>query len=192
MPVFTSSNPVVVGQATKKTHYDKVFDNTLWLYDETIIRPKQIHRNTTAVAVSGASEQDLMSWSIPGGTLANDGEKLIVLARFTFAADTDSRLVKAVYGAVSFSTLSFSGNADIRFGEITLEVVRLGATSQDVYAWGTHRKRFGAAADNVLGYGEHAAGSETLGGAVTVKFRGDGDNADDIVQREMRVFWCPA
>lgn len=33
MPTFNATNPVAVGLATKKDHYDRVFDNTLALYD---------------------------------------------------------------------------------------------------------------------------------------------------------------
>jgi len=33
MPTFNATNPVSVGLATKKDHYDRVFDNTVSLYD---------------------------------------------------------------------------------------------------------------------------------------------------------------
>jgi len=68
---FTDPSPVVVGAATKKSFWDKVYENTFWLRDNT---QRCLWRSTTPVANVGAGADVLMSYTLPADTLVNGME----------------------------------------------------------------------------------------------------------------------
>ena len=72
---FTSTNPVTVGSATKKPHYDAVFDNTLALKQGDVARNQERLAAIATPALSNAgdavvhfnSTRKLLEASLNGG-----------------------------------------------------------------------------------------------------------------------------
>lgn len=127
----------------------------------------------------GTGEDDLMTYTVPAGTLAQDGDYIDFVMSFSVAANST---LKVYYGATQlFSFAALSADAVYR---VTGQVVRTGATTQ--------RATFqlnGGSTVNVVGYQTPA---ETLSGTVVLKATGEGTSNNDIVQTLMTVKYFPS
>jgi hypothetical protein len=86
---------------------------------------------TGAPVGSGAdtTEDTLQSYSLPGGTLANVGDRIRITAGGTFINNTDSKIARVRFGPSQFQT-AVSSNASNTSWQITLEVQKTGANAQ--------------------------------------------------------------
>lgn len=137
------------------------------------------HTNVTDVGNVGAGEDDLMTKSVDAGLLAADKEFLEFTATFTV---TDNVTIKTFFGATQL--VSFAGTSANSNYHITGRIFRTGAATQkavgEVYAGTTFIGAF------------RALPTETLSGAVTFKYTGEGDTNNDVVQTTSTIKWFPA
>ena len=132
--------------------------------------------NTTDAGNVGAGEDDLITYSVPAGTLANDGDYIEFTMTFTFAANANSKQIKVYFGATAIYT---SGARLQNDGTLTVtgRVIRTGAATQKAaIEVSTNTVNF----DDVAFY---STAAETLSGAITLKATGEGVSNDDIVQK---------
>lgn len=139
----------------------------------------------TDAANSGTSETDLMSYTLPAGQLANDGDRIEILGSFQYAANANTKTLKFKFGSYSAtwgSSEVTSSGGPVKF---TATIIRTSATTQKIVwefspQFGTHST-------------VNSTGSETLSGAVTLKFTGESNTAsNDITQKTMTVTYYPA
>ncbi len=85
--------------------------------------------NDTAVANTDGTLTTMISFTLPGGTLANDGDMIEIENLSTMANDTDLKLTAVIFGGTTVNTRSgVADQALRRYGRTT--VTRLSATSQ--------------------------------------------------------------
>lgn len=143
--------------------------------------------NTTDVGNVTTGEDNLMSLALAAGLLAVDGDRLEIEAAFALAATADAKTIKFYFGAsAQYSTGALAINNGVMV--IRATVIRTGAATQDVLVT--------AASNNALLttalLAAYTTAAETLSGAVTVKFTGEGTNTNDIIQKVMTVKFYPA
>lgn len=179
---------VNVDGATLETSAD-----TLRVKDGGITAPKlatgvgarPLALNTTAVGNALTGEDDLMTYSLPGGTLSATGARVEIQAFGTFAANANVKQVKLYFGAtVLYATGAVAANAGA--WQLRAVVIRTGAATQIAIA--------DVASGNALivAGATYATPAETLSGAVTIKATGEGVSNDDISQKGMIVTYYPA
>lgn len=64
MPVFNATNPVSIGAATKKDHFDRAFDNILVLRDGGIAMAGQAAGGEDVVLSSNASQLKVLAMGL--------------------------------------------------------------------------------------------------------------------------------
>lgn len=135
-----------------------------------------LHNNVTSDAVTGSGAEDLMTYSVPAGTLSTDGSYIEVKAVFNFV--TTGQTITIDFGGtsvVSYTSVN-TGNYYVE-GTIT----RTGAATQMAY--------FKVVGEDNAVYITTPA--ETLSGAITLKGTGDGIGAGDITQYQLNVKYFP-
>lgn len=137
----------------------------------------RIYTNLVDVGNVGTGEDDLMSYPLKANALDADGKGVRITAYFTLAANANTKTAKFHIGSTSITLRSAADNA--KQWEVVVEVYRVGAASQFVTA------RVISSSDNVNAV--KASATETLSGAVTLKFTGEGTSDNDIVQNKMVV-----
>lgn len=143
--------------------------------------PRRLHTNVTPDAVSDGTLQDLMAYTVPGGTLATDGSYLHVVASGQTAANGNAKVVTLNWGSYTVDYLTgVINNLD---WVIEGWIIRLSATTQLVVSKGGWN-------GNML-YCQEGSGTETLSGGVVVKCTGDGVAASDITQTSLLVEYYP-
>lgn len=153
--------------------------------------PCVLHTDTTEVGNVGSGEDDLMSHTLPGGTLANDGDEIIVIAGFK-GNGTDNVIATFKFGSTNLTV--YSGGSIV------------GTTSWAIYAE-LRIVRIGSSSQMMIGIIEESASSKNLKSAITsnpnedtssditIKFTGQNNSdtsSDAIVQTYMKVKFDPA
>ena len=141
-----------------------------------------LHVNTTPVGNVGAGEDDLITYTLPGGTLATNGDSLLCTFAGTTAANTNAKTGKLYFGASSSSLLSTS-SAGVTYWKMQMLVVRTGAATQRVVMWGGNN-----GADI---YNQYFDATETLSGNITIKATGTGVSNDDVIAKFLTVEYLP-
>lgn len=131
------------------------------------------YSSVTDAPNSGTGETNLHSYSVPANTLSADGQCLRWHAHVSLAANGNTKTIKCYFGSTSVTIYTGTGSG-LQF-LIEFYVWRLGATSQRITA-----TRVGSGATT---FAATATSSETLSGAVTMKFTGQGGASSDIIQR---------
>jgi hypothetical protein len=146
---------------------------------------------TTAADNTGSSETTLISQSVAAGTLQNTGDRLHVKAVFVFAANGNSKEVRAYFGTsgtpvFDTSSLSFDGSTL----SVDLTITRTGASTENVDATATVS---GSVAPILGSAGAYfTTASQTLSSALTFKFTGQGGASGDVTQEQMFIEYLPA
>jgi hypothetical protein len=138
----------------------------------------QLTYNTTAAGNVGTGEDDLMSYSVPGGTLASNGNVLEFVASGTITSNINAKRIRVKFGA---ATIFDTGAAGIPVSAtidwvIQGRIIRTGATTQVCVVWMNTNN------GTLAAYADHSTASETLSGAVTLKITGEAVSNDDISQ----------
>lgn len=129
----------------------------------------------------GAGEDDLFTYTLPGGTLWRNGQGIEIQAFGTTAANGNNKRLKVYFGAtVVADTGAVAANTDE--WNVVVRVYRRGATVQ--YSIITASKFNGAP---ITGTTTFTAPAETLSGDITIKCTGEATSNDDIVQRGLVV-----
>lgn len=138
--------------------------------------PKVLSSIYTDAGNIGSGEDDLSSYSIPGGTLSADGDFLDFTFTVTFAANTNNKQVKLYFGG---TTVYASGAQAQNAGTMELvgRVIRTGATSQRISV------SVRSNTTNFPDVAEYTTATETLSGSVTLKATGEATADNDIVQK---------
>jgi hypothetical protein len=115
-------------------------------------------------ATTGTSEETLDSFSVPAGTLANDGDYLRVKGRCIVAGNANSKTLSLKFGATTVATLAVASNGESWDFEAVIR--RSGAATQ--VASGRVVKGTTSAFSTANGQFDEATPAETLSGAVTL------------------------
>ncbi len=134
--------------------------------------------NTTAVGNVNTGEDDLMTYSVPAGTLAVDGDSLEISAWGTYAANANSKTIKLKFGATTIINI---GAAASGTWVIRATIVRTSDSTQQCFI--TLVTDSTTPADTA----KYTAAAETLTNDITLKFTGTATATDDIIQRGMKV-----
>lgn len=129
-----------------------------------------------------ATEDDLMSFSVPGATMINNGDALDFIAEFDMAANAHNKTIKVKFGATTILTL---GPVAQNGGHVIIrgQVLRTAAATQRCMA--TVNTTDGAAASTSAC--DSVTAAENLAGAVLFKFTGQTGVAtpNDVLQNSM-------
>lgn len=149
------------------------------MYDNSL--EGTVSLNTTSTAgIAGTSEQTLLSYSLPAGSLLSNGQSLRIKAYFTHAANTNNVTFKLYFGTSSISSgvLATSGETC----ELSLDVIRTGAATQLVWADGAISTGPAILAPALT------SGTDDLTAAVTIKGTVTGGTSGvDGTQKLLRV-----
>lgn len=142
-------------------------------------RRKVLSMITTAVGNVGGGTDDLMSFSLPAGTLGTDGQTLSIKVWGTTAGNANNKTVTLNFGAtvLTLNPTTAAPNAQNWYAEIL--ITRTGAATQIATGFCS----FGAVFQTVFS----ASPTETLSGAITIKGTGAATADNDIVQRGMCI-----
>ena len=140
--------------------------------------------NTTDVGNVGTGVDDLMSFSVPAGTMSTNGDYIDFSFTFTFAANANNKTVRVVYGGTEI----YNSTAQAQNGgsmEVVGKIIRTGATTQKVIV--------SVSTDGTLytDLANYTTAAETLSGAVTLKATGEATSNDDIVNTILTVKYYP-
>lgn len=136
--------------------------------------------STSAVGNIGTGEDNLITYSVPAGTLATDGDVIEIIAWGTFAANGNSKTLKLYFGAtVLVSTGAVAFNA--KDWVVRATVVRTGAATQEAIGQAS------TSDTSAPLFVDQTTPAETLSGAVTVKCTGEGTADSDIMQEGLVV-----
>jgi hypothetical protein len=139
----------------------------------------------TDVANSGTSETDLMSYTLPAGTLANNGDRIEIEGWFTIAANANTKTLKWKFGSNIITLGSSLFTASGGFIKFKTTIIRVDGTNQKMMY--EFFPQFGSAFPAVT------SATQTLSGAITLKFTGtSGTASSDITQNSMTVTYYPA
>lgn len=133
--------------------------------------------NTTPVSNAGTAETDLMTYSLAANSLSANLKALRVTAWGSFAANANSKQVRAYFGTTSL--LLVNGTHNNLAWRVTFEIIRTGAATQIMSGEG----KVSTVAPIVL----NGSPTETLSGAVTIKITGQGGAGSDVTQLAMIV-----
>jgi hypothetical protein len=141
-----------------------------------------MHVDSTPVGNVGSGNDDLITYSLPAGTLANDGDTLRCIFSGTFAANANTKTGTIYFGASNSLVISNS-SAGVLYWLAEMIVTRLSATTQLIHIRGNSNA--GAL------YNQWISGAETLANAITIKVVGSATSNDDIVQKGLTVEYLP-
>lgn len=141
--------------------------------------------NTTDVGNVGTGEDDLMTYSIPAGTLSADGDYVEFNMTFKFAANANNKQVKVKYGGTTFYASGAQADND---GEmvITGKIIRTGAAAQDIMFTQVNNGTL------FTDLSDYVTATETLSGAVILKATGEATSNDDILMKILTIKYFPA
>jgi hypothetical protein len=136
----------------------------------------------TAVGTpANTTETDLQTYSLPAGTLSNNGQGVRIRASGTYAATTRSRAARLYFGATVIASSGPTPTSTLTNWFLDIIVHRTGATSQ--LGSGISINNFVNSGTNTAGAARSTPG-ETLSGAVTIKVTGQSGGsavANDVV-----------
>lgn len=140
----------------------------------------RLYGEVGAVGNVGAGEDDLMSYTIPAGTLS-DHDEILVRAVGINGANTVNHTVKSYVNGQEQRSLVSNGNNEPWVGEI--RIMRISATSVRVWSWISYT------GNGVF----QSSGTETVSdldsNGLAIKFTGEdaGSNDNGVVQHALTV-----
>lgn len=143
--------------------------------------------NTSAVGNVGAGEDDLITYTVPGGTLGTDGDVLEFVASGTIANNVNAKRIRVYLGT---DLLFDTGAAGIPISaaidwEIDGRIIRTGATTQKaIVKLETNNSTLAVSCD-------YTTPTRTLANNQTLKLTGEAVNDNDISQELLLVKWIP-
>jgi hypothetical protein len=148
----------------------------------------RLNTDVADVGNVGTGEDDLMTYELPAGTLAVDGQAVQVTAWGTFATNANVKLVRAYFGATGV-LLTIGGHQPSNAGwRAQFTIIRTGATAQVLVGQNIERD---AAGSSFVFTPAEATPAETLADAITIKMTGEATSNNDIVQQGMMVVHLP-
>lgn len=122
-----------------------------------------VNSQVNDAASSGTGETDAHSYTVPGGMLTRNGDKLIVRAHGTATSQANAKTIKVKFGSATLTLINALAS-DIGSYRLEVHITRLSATTQRIDG-------FLIAGTNVSGanISVSTTGSETLSGSVALK-----------------------
>jgi hypothetical protein len=134
--------------------------------------------NSTDVGNVGGGEDDLMTFLVPAGLLANDGDSIWFETEFTTSENANSKELKLYFGSdviYDASSLSAAGGSMVVMGRI----IRTGAATQKIM--------FSVTSLNDPDTSSFSSATQTLSSAIVFKATGTAVADNDIVQKLMFI-----
>jgi len=159
----------------------------------TISLANTLYSDSVDVGNVGGGVDTLKTYSLAGGTLSSNGQRVKITAWGTFAANANPKDLRMVFGgtAILDTTALVFGVASVKDWRIEATVMRTGATSQEAFTIFTSNDLSVLA--TTMDFTEPA---ETLSGAVGISCTGEDSGGvpldDSIVQEGMIVEILPA
>lgn len=137
--------------------------------------------NTSQVGNVDAGEDNLMTFTVPGGSLGTNGDSVKFEAAGTFAATVANKRIRAYFGStVLFDTgvlaLTLAGD-----WTMTGRIIRTGSGTEVAIV------RINTSQTAMLAFATYTAPTETLSGDLVLKVTAEATNTNDIVQKLMVV-----
>lgn len=154
---------------------------------------KVIADTGTTFQNTGAGEDNLMTYSVPGATLAADGDSLEFVAAGTVAANTNNKRIRVRFGSgavtLVFDTESLTMAAAAQDWVLRGRLIRTGATN--CIGFGELTLELGST--GVKSFASMELGiNHTLANAGTLKVTGEATANADIIQNTFLIHYLPA
>lgn len=152
-----------------------------------------LHTNVTPVnSTATTAEQDLMTYTLPAGTLAVDGQGLRIIAAGQYGATARSKQIDFYFGSNHSITFTASVSSANHW-RIDVQIFRKGATTQVMTSLAT--VGIAGANENNVHRSRTFFPAQTLSGALTIKCTAtvaSGAAASDVIQDLMQIQLVPA
>lgn len=188
IPSASSTNRGVVTTSTQDIAGRKTFLDTPYFEPGSVAAGAltaravgRIHTDTVDVSMTGTTETDLMTYTLPANSLANDGDVLRVRASFITTATGGNKTLAFYLGTSTVACISTWGGSNQPVF-VDLDVVRTGGATQEVF--GTTTVAVYGASTTVSCIRSVGSFTATLSNANVVKFTGDGAGASDGITQE--------
>lgn len=137
--------------------------------------------NTTAVGNVWTGEDDLITYSVSGGTLSTNGDYLTFDVSGTVSNSINAKRIRIKFWSTTIFDTGPSGIPMSTAFDWTSrwEIIRTSATTFKANVY------FNSAVASLSSYAEYTLGTETLANALVLKMTGEATTNDDIVQETM-------
>lgn len=169
---FTDPSPVVVGAATKKSFWDKVYENTFWLRDNRGVLDYQ----HTPVGNVGTGWDQLMSYVLPAERCDVVGKGIRFTALGSKANNANSKAIRVKFAGVTLGEIPASTVAN-RSWRWTGEFMNGGAGGCQASSVYSETDSSGTGKTIVCNY---EWGPPDWATALTLEFQAEGVATDDI------------
>jgi hypothetical protein len=156
--------------------------------DGTLVAPQTLSSQTGSVANVAATETTLFTYTIIGGKLATNGQRIRLTATGTHTAAAATKLFKLHFGGTSAAILANAFNSAAGSWVFEAIITRLSATTQSMW---TRFLEWQTGSANMVHYGPRAAPAETLSGTVVVKITGQATNNGELTGTDFVVEFLP-
>ena len=144
---------------------------------------RRLNVDTTKVSNVGSGEDDLITYSMPANTLANNGESVKIDAFGTTAANGNNKTIKLYLGSTELTSAT-AGTPNDQDWEIVALIIRTGAaTGKSIVEYKSN-----TSSDNTIDY---VSLTEDFTTALTIKCTGEGVADSDIVQEALLIDLIP-
>ena len=128
------------------------------------------------VGTTGATEDDLFTFTLPGNTLATDGQAIRVSGLCTFAANGNTKVLRAYYGTAALAIVDAAVNVASAQGVYEFIIIRTGVGTQLLH--GSCGVSAQGAAGNI--YADSFNGTQDETTDLVIKLTGQGTADDDV------------
>lgn len=143
--------------------------------------------SVTQTGNAAATETNLFSFTVPGGTLAAAGDSLEFAAAGRFAATASTnKVIKVIYGA---TTIYDSGSLAITTANswsLRGSVTQVSLTVQKTEVV------ISTSSSVLVSFATYATAAEDLSTAIVLRVRGNGTNVSDVIGERWKVLRSPA
>ena len=139
--------------------------------------------DTTQTGNVGTGEDTLFTYSLPAGTLAANGDSVVITVSGTYANTLNDKRLKVKFGGTTIVNVNDTSTSN-GVWSARIEIIRTGATSQKCSAI-----FLSSTTTNDTAFYEVSA--ETLSGTVTILVTGEATSNDDIVGEMFKVKFEP-
>lgn len=184
-----NTSPIKLTNGTRNTTAEEgaiEMDNGLYFSKKNAVRMGlggTLNSQYTNVGNVGGGEDDLMTYSIPAGTLSNDGDYLEFSMEIQFTG-ANTKTLRIYFGSQQLIGSNNSGTS-VAFFSIKGTITRTGASAQRIDL------SMVSSSATYAHLSEYNTATETTTGAITLKATGQATADNDIVMHMMTVKYFP-